>query len=138
MAKKKSPAKQAARKSPVKKAKPRRPAPQKRVVPSRALRDELARLFRRGDGALDLLEDFVPAERAWYRALPVELKTVVEYIVDEASLPHPRARTLYGLGDLVEWNGAEGTFGQLREVVDDYPYDRVVKIGDDLFLDVAG
>ncbi len=104
----------------------------------RALRVELARVFRRGDGASEILADLLPAERAWYRALPAELKTIVEYIVDEVSLPHPKARTLYGLGDLLEWNGDEGTFGQLREVVDDYPYDRVVKIGSDLFLDVAG
>lgn len=134
--KKRAPKRSSRKSSPSAKKKPT--ATKKKTDLPRALRVELARLFRRGDGASEILEDLSSAERAWYRALPAELKTIVEYVVDEVSLPHPKAHTLYGLGDLLEWNGDEGTFGQLREVVDDYPYDRVVKIGADLFLDVAG
>jgi hypothetical protein len=134
-AKKKASTKRAARK-PLSGAKKK--STKTKVDDSAALRVELARLFRRSKGASEILADLSPTERAWYRALPAELKTIVEYVVDEVALPHPKARTLYGLGDLLEWNGDEGTFGQLREVVDDSPYDRVVKIGADLFLDVKG
>ena len=111
----------------------------KRAAPAmgRELQAELDRLFRPGVGCADLLDELLPNERARFRKLPVELQTIAQHVVEEVALPHPRVRTLYGLVDLVEWNGDEGTFGALREI-EGYPYDRVLKIGDDTFLDVAG
>lgn len=100
---------------------------------------ELARIYGRTESRWteEDFADFVDEEREWYDALPEDLRTIAEFLGREDTLPHDDAPVLYGPFDLVEWNGDDGTFGQLREEAD-YPYPDVVKIGEDLFLDVAG
>ncbi len=82
-------------------------------------------------------DGFAEHEMAVWKSLSDELKTLATFIGREQTFPHPQVGMLYGPYELVEWNSTEGTFGQLREY-DDYPYDKVVKFGDDTYLDVAG
>lgn len=85
----------------------------------------------------EALEDLSPEEAAAWDLAPPELQALARFVGGEESFPHPRIRGLYGPFEIAEWNSVEGTFGQLREDPD-YPYGRVVKFGDDAFLDVAG
>lgn len=85
----------------------------------------------------DGFEDFEPEELAVWEMVPAELKSLSTFIGMEESFPHDDVRMLYGPYEIVEWNSENGTFGQLRDDPD-YPYDKVIKFGDDAFLDVAG
>ncbi len=84
------------------------------------------------------LSDFSEEERATWDRLPSELKAIAEFIGREDTLPHERVRMLYGPFELVEWNCADGTFGQLRDTVEGYAYPDVVKFGDDAYFDATG
>jgi hypothetical protein len=86
----------------------------------------------------DALDDLAPEEADAWAMASAELQALAQFIGAEESLPHPRVRSLYGPFEIAEWNSVEGTFGQLRDSDPEYPFDRVVKFGDDLFLDVAG
>ena len=105
-----------------------------------AILDELKRIYGDPPAEWDpgILEDFGPSEVEWYRKLPAELRCIAEFIGYEEAFPHDQVRMLYGPADLIEWNSDGGTFGQLREIVPDYRFDKVIKIGDDTYLDVAG
>jgi hypothetical protein len=101
--------------------------------------NELRRIYSFDEPRWDAenYEDFAAHEWAVWRTFSEELKALATFIGREESFPHPDVQMLYGPYELVEWNSEEGTFGQLREY-DDYPYDKVIKFGDDTYLDVAG
>lgn len=82
-------------------------------------------------------EGFSAQEMAVWKRLPVELKSLLIFTGRENTLPHPDVGMLYGPFEVVEWNCDDGTFGQLRKN-ENYPFDKVIKFGDDAFWDVAG
>lgn len=100
---------------------------------------ELRRIYRFDEPweASDF-EDLSEEEQSTWDELPEELQRLALFVGREETLPHPRVGMVYGPFELVEWNGPDGTFGQLRSLDPAYPYDRVVKFGDDAFLDPAG
>jgi len=102
------------------------------------LTNELKRIYSFDEPRWDAenLGDFSELEMAVWKTLSEDLKTLITFIGCEETFPHPKVQMLYGPFEVVEWNSDEGTFGQLREYDD--AYDKVIKFGDDTFLDVAG
>lgn len=104
------------------------------------LQQELRRIYRHEEPrwAASDFDDFSPEEIELYRGLPSEIRTLAEFLGCEEAFPHESIGTLYGPFELAEWNSDDGTFGQLRAVVPDYPYAHVIKIGDEAYLDAEG
>lgn len=103
------------------------------------IEEELRRIYAFDQARWDMsnLNEFSEDELQTWNRMPEEIRFIASFIGCEETFPGA-FNVLYGPHEIVQWNGPDGAFGQLSVVLPDYPYDTVVKFGEDAFYDPDG
>jgi hypothetical protein len=103
---------------------------------------QLLRIYGERDStdAAVFLAQYSDADRALYASLPSAVRAVGDFMIFPDTFPHERVRMLWGVDDLIEANGPRGARADHLLYAPEVtrPFDRLIQIGDDCYLDPAG